>query len=77
MKIILIDNHTAHNADLAKLLEDHEVTFADYETIDYDALEADLVILSGSSQQPHYSESFDRETSFIRNTDIPIIGICV
>lgn len=77
MRILLIDNHSYHTQELAKLLEDHEIIFSDCLTADHLEERYDLVILSGSHEFPFYSENFAKELAFIQHTDIPIIGICL
>ncbi len=73
MKILLIDNHSLHTKALGDLLADHEVIFSDYENINYHENSYDLIILSGSHEQPFYSENYTKELELIKSTEMPVV----
>jgi len=78
MKVLIIDNGTKHLRSLKKLLSAYEVNifpfFSNYSNIE----QYNLIVLSGGSkfavtQNP---EKFTGEIDLIKNSTIPIIGIC-
>lgn len=77
MKILLIDNGTTLLNKLRKLIPGEEIvhTFDDF---DIDTTAFDVAILSGGSkyQLVGNEDKFAKEIDFIKNTKIPIIGIC-
>lgn len=77
MKILLIDNGTTLLNKLKALIPGDEVTHA-YDDVDVDTHNFDLAILSGGSkyQLVGNEDKFEKEINFIKNTKIPIIGIC-
>lgn len=77
MRILLIDNHSLHTKALEDLLADHEVVISDYLNADYSNSNYDLIILSGSHEQPFYSESYAKELELIKSTEMPVVWICL
>lgn len=77
MKILLIDNGTTLLHKLEALIPGNEIVHS-FDDFDKDATNFDLVILSGGSkyQLVGNEEKFEKEINFIKNTNIPIIGIC-
>jgi GMP synthase (glutamine-hydrolysing) len=78
MSILLIDNGTTLLKKLEQLIPGKEVvhTFQDFPE---DLTGFDLAILSGGSkfQLMGNEEKFSKEIDFIKNSNIPIIGICL
>ncbi len=80
MSILLVDNGTIHIQELARLLQMHNVT-----TISRAELNAglvknyDLLIMSGSSDNAVAKNPliYETEINIIKNSDKPIIGICM
>lgn len=86
MKILLINNHTVHLADLAKSLEGHDVEAQTYMPgIEFRHSDKDLIILSGGGGEgmeidDHYERGrlwYQDEMEFVKKCDKPIIGICM
>lgn len=77
MKILIIDNHSLHTQALIDLFQDHEVVFSDYVSCDYTHMSYDLVILSGSHENPFYVDAYAKEIEFIRTTTVPVVWICL
>lgn len=86
MKILLINNHTAHLKELAEALRGHDVEVQTYlPGIKFKTDDKDLVILSGGGGEgleiyDHYERGklwYGPEMSFIRNYQGPILGICM
>ena len=80
MNILLIDNGTIRIIELQKLLQGNNVTtikFGDIKPSENEKF--DLIILSGSSQFPVLGNEqlYQNELSLIRNTNIPLVGICL
>jgi len=77
MKILLIDNGTTLLNKLKLLIPGDEITHT-YDDFDADTNNFDLAILSGGSkyQLIGNEDKFEKEIDFIKNTKIPIIGIC-
>ena len=82
MRILIVDNGTKSLQNLFLALQGHQVTARRFEDYDVDSppntQTTDLVILSGGSQYPivHNEVRFARETELIRESPIPILGIC-
>jgi para-aminobenzoate synthetase len=78
-KYLLIDNGSIHTEALARLLPETPriIGFGNLDSIDASVFDA--VILSGGSQMPVMGneQSFVTEISLIRNTAVPLIGICL
>ena len=86
MKILLIDNNTAHIKALNKALTGHDVEIQKYQPgLDFHHHDKDLVILSGGGGEGR--EVHDRhkngdlwykdELQFILNCPKPLLGICM
>lgn len=77
MKTLLIDNNTKHLDSLKKLLPNHEVVVT-WKNIPQNLSGFDLIILSGSrdSSVVWNHEDFEDEIRLIKNTNIPLLGIC-
>ena len=73
MRILIIDNHTSHRDELAELLSDHEVSFIDVAEMDYRNVDADAIVLTGSHEAPFYSDRYNTELEFLRETELPVI----
>jgi len=79
MKILLVDNGTSYIGKLEKLLSQH-----DFETIRFAAINQvqpakyDAIILSGGHQFPIVGNSnlLVQESNLIKNSRVPIFGIC-
>lgn len=77
MKILLIDNGTTLLNKLKELIPGEEI-IRTFDNFNNDTTDFDLVILSGGSkyQLRDNEEKFQKEIGFIKNTKIPIVGIC-
>lgn len=86
MKILLINNHTEHLQAMLESLAGHEVEIQKYRPgIDFHDSGKDLVILSGGGGEG--LEITDRvtktklyyqdEMNFVRDTEVPVLGICM
>ncbi len=81
MHILLVDNASLHINELEDELSQYanKITKQRFNEIDFEhANFPDLILLSGNSGVPYHTqkEAFDRETEYIKRTQIPIIGIC-
>ncbi len=81
MKILLVNNHTKHFSELIKFLPG-EVSVIDKtlfnNDINFNAY--DLVVFSGGSDVPtvmRHPDVYSAEIFMIKNTQIPILGICL
>lgn len=80
MKLLIVDNNTKRMGELRSLLKGHEIYSVDVSLFDAEkAKEYDAVILSGSSTHSlnRNLDLYGKELEFIKNTDIPLIGICI
>jgi GMP synthase (glutamine-hydrolysing) len=79
MKILLFDNGTKYLPELNKLLKEIGEIIVTKNTDDLFSKEVDLVVLSGGHH--HYinknPEAYQEEIRFIKNSNKPIIGICL
>lgn len=78
MKVLIIDNGTKHLINLKRLLSIYDVTILPFSDNYLNPDQYGLIILSGGSsfaiaQNP---EKFTNEMNLIKNSNIPIIGIC-
>jgi GMP synthase-like glutamine amidotransferase len=86
MKILLVNNNTLHLDELHEALQGHEVEVQEYKPgIWFHDVGKNLVILSGGGGEgkevhdyhmPHHLW-YEDEIRFIRDTNKPIIGICM
>lgn len=78
MKTLLIDNGSTLIEKLS-LLSPGEETVVSYDEIPQDISPFSLILLSGSSKLPVYGNEdvFATEIDLIRNTKVPMIGICL
>jgi anthranilate/para-aminobenzoate synthase component II len=86
MKILLVNNHTEHLQAMLSSLSGHEVEIQNYRPgIDFHDDGKDLVILSGGGGEgleitDKVSKSkllYQDEMNFVRNTQVPVLGICM
>lgn len=80
MKTLIINNHTKHIAELEALFPSSTVVNKEglSETIDLDSF--DLLVISGGSGIPtvrHHKDYYALEEKLIRESTIPILGICL
>lgn len=86
MKILLVNNHTKHMASLKQALAGHDVEVVEYRPgANLRDSDKDLVILSGGGGEgleitDKISRSrlwYQDEINFVRQTDKPVLGICM
>lgn len=85
MKILLVDNHTRHIEALSSNLRDHEVEILKYEPgVEFNTKDKDIVILSGGGGEGYEIHDkhkgdlwYKDELAFIRDCQIPMLGICM
>ena len=86
MKILLVNNHTAHLKDLSSALAEHEVEMQNYfPGINFNDQDKDLVILSGGGGEglevnDEYEPGrlwYQDEMNFVKTTTKPVLGICM
>lgn len=81
MNILVIDNGSRDLTPLLSKLSSHAISvisFTDFDFGDPNTSDTDFIILPGASQYdiPSNSIRFEKEGTFIRNTSIPLLGIC-
>ena len=78
LKFLLIDNGSIHTTALARLLPEAPEIIRFNSITQIDASQYDCIILSGSSELPLLGNeaAFEAELLVIKNTCLPIIGIC-
>ncbi len=79
-KALVIDNHTKHLGQLRSLIpcETEVIAWDTFKTIG--DTHCDVIILTGGSNMPpvaEYPEAYVNERRLIRETNIPLIGICL
>ena len=87
LNILLIDNDTHYKERLRALLADHNVTVLGHDAVGQeDVNNFDVIILSGGGiiddsgqKRPllHFTDFYRDQIELVRNTDKPIIGICL
>ena len=79
MKVLLINNHTRRIDQTKKLLEDFEVKIVDVKDINIDLNGFDFIVLSGGKIATAFSQKkiIKNEIDLIKNTNLPIFGICL
>ena len=83
MKTLLIDNGTQYKQKIIHLLENFDVAVVERKDLSRfkgNSDEFDLIVLSGanngSPSVKRNSHRYDKELEIIRNTNVPVIGIC-
>lgn len=78
MKITIIDNETKHIPDIKKNFPNSEIDVFQYNQ-NYNIKNSDLIILSWWSHHSIFYKNhpYKKELQLIKNTDIPIIWICL
>ena len=86
MKILLIDNHTAHKRALFEALKGHDLEVQQYRPgLSFNTGGKDLVILSGGGGEGKEIDDtikaghlwYEDELNFVKNCDKPLLGICM
>lgn len=79
MKVLLINNASKSTENIKRLLQDFEILEVNYDEIPTETSDFDFAILSGGTFKPAFYEEevYETELKFIRNSDIPIFGICL
>jgi GMP synthase (glutamine-hydrolysing) len=80
MHILIVDNETIRLKELISLLKNHKIQIKKRDEINsVDFSNIDLVILSGGSNLSiiNNEDKYQQEIELIRNSNIPIIGICL
>lgn len=78
-RFLLIDNGSRHTVALAKLLPEFPEIVRFDRLGSFDIAPYDCILLSGSSELPLFGNEalFETELSLIRDSSLPIIGICL
>ena len=80
MKIVIVDNGSRYLSQLKDLLAKHHMTVWPWNRANVSDLEKfDLIILSGGHKYAvlNHRKVYKKEIEVIRNSSIPIIGICL
>lgn len=80
MKTLIINNHTKYINELSSIFSDVDIISKENLTKIYDVSNYDLIVLSGGLNVPtvlRHPEEYKCEIELIKNTNIPIIGICL
>jgi anthranilate/para-aminobenzoate synthase component II len=80
MKTLIIDNHSKYINELSSMFSDVVILSKENLTKDFDVAIYDLIVLSGGLNVPtvmRHPEEYKYEIELIKNTNIPIIGICL
>ena len=80
MKTLIINNHSKYIAELSSIFSNVVILDKEKLNIDFDISEYDLIVLSGGSNVPtvlRHPEKYENEIELIKNTNIPIVGICL
>lgn len=80
MRTLIIDNHTKHLKELCDLFPNSEIITKENFNENFDIWSFQLIILSGGSDVPtvfRHPEEYSKEINLIRNSHIPILGICL
>ncbi len=80
MNILIVDNHTKHLEGICRLLPDTPAIIPWDAISTTDALDRDLIILSGGTDIPPVAEfgmSYLVEKSIALGSETPVIGICL
>lgn len=76
--ILIVDNQSLHTKEIAKLFPKQKITICPYNKIP-DTKKYDFIVLSGGSHHSvvHRPSHYKKELSLIKNTKIPLLGICL
>lgn len=79
MKVLLINNASKSTENIKRMLNDFDVFEYSHKDIPLDTSNFDFAVLSGGTLKPaFYEESeYQKEIDFIKNSNIPIFGICL
>ena len=78
MKCLIIDHKTAYKKELLNFLSGFSPKMVDYEEFNPKETESfDFIVLSGGPIHISAEEDIKKEKEFIRNTNKPILGICL
>jgi para-aminobenzoate synthetase len=86
MKILLINNKTAHKKALLKALQGHSVEIQKYQPgLEFNTEGKDLIILSGGGGEGHEIDDelidghlwYKEQMDLIRRCKLPILGLCM
>jgi para-aminobenzoate synthetase len=80
MKVLIINNHTKHLDELIALFSNPIIIDKENLKNDIDLTPYDLVVISGGSgvsSVVDYPEDYLIESDLIKNTTIPVLGICL
>lgn len=80
MRALIIDNHSRHTEKLASIFTDNEIIERENLLPTIDTSDFDLIIISGGSNVPtvlRHRDEYENEIELIKNSNIPIIGICL
>jgi para-aminobenzoate synthetase len=79
MNIVIIDNGTHRLAELQQAFPGHQTTVIHYDgNLDWNHLDSfDAIVLSGSSKNQAYSGFYQAELEYVRQTDKPVLAICL
>lgn len=79
-KILLIDNYSVFIKELVNSLKEHQLKIIKFNQIKENSVKNfDKLILSGghSLNVKNHTKEYSNEIKLIRNSDIPILGICL
>ena len=76
--ILVVDNESLHTKEIANLFPGQNIDFCKYNKIP-DIKKYNLIVLSWSSHYSvlHKPSPYKKEISLIKNSKIPILGICL
>ncbi len=80
MKTLIINNKSKYIQELASLFPNVVVLDKENLTKNFDTTAYNLIVLSGGSNVPtvlRHPEEYNIEIELIKNTNVPIIGICL
>ena len=80
MRTLIIDNHTKNLEELCALFPKAKVTSKENFRQNSNISDFDLIVLSGGSNVPtvlRHPEEYSQEMDLVRNSNIPILGICL
>lgn len=79
MNILIINNGTKHIKEIKNILSKYNLTTINRKDLSTNYNNFDLIILSGSLTLPviNHKNEYEKELDIIKNSNIPIIGICL